>query len=118
MTVTREDLDGGAVDFADIDAPGSPRIGPIHPGLTLRECLDDVGMTAHALALALHVPANRIAQILNGRRAITADTALRLARYYGTSADFWLGLQQGYDLEVTRERDGKRIEREVATRAA
>jgi addiction module HigA family antidote len=72
---------------------------PIHPGEILREeFLLPMGMTAHALAMAIAVPAPRINDIVREKRAVTADTALRLARYFGTSAEFWMGLQTDYDL--------------------
>ena len=77
------------------------RMRPIHPGEVLREeFLVPLGMTAHALALALRVPASRINDIVLERRAITADTAARLARYFSTSAEFWLNLQAAYDLKT------------------
>jgi addiction module HigA family antidote len=87
------------------------------PGEMLREeFLEPFGMSANALALALRVPANRITGILNEERAVTADTALRLGRYFGTSARFWLNLQQAYDLSKARAELATRIEREVAPR--
>lgn len=76
---------------------------PIHPGEILREeFLEPLGLTAHALALALHVPAPRINDIVRERRAITADTALRLSRFFGTSTEFWTGLQSDYEVARTR----------------
>jgi addiction module HigA family antidote len=76
---------------------------PIHPGEILREeFLAPLKMSANALAIALHVSAPRIGEIVNERRAVSPDTALRLARYFGTSAEFWLGLQADYDLAVIR----------------
>lgn len=76
---------------------------PIHPGEILREeFLVPLGITPHALALALHVSAPRINDIVRERRAITADTALRLSRFFGTSAEFWMGLQADYDMATTR----------------
>ena len=76
---------------------------PIHPGEVLREeFLQPLGMSAHALAMALHVPAPRINDIVRERRAVTADTALRLARYFGTSTGFWLGLQSDHDAAIAR----------------
>lgn len=75
---------------------------PIHPGEILREeFLVPLAMTANALSIALQVPATRIGEIVNERRRVTADTALRLARYFGTTPDFWLSLQSDYDLAVT-----------------
>ena len=90
------------------------RMRPIHPGEILREeYLTPLGMSANALAKALRVPANRVSGIVNETRAITADTALRLSRYFGTSAEFWLSLQKTYELR-TAERDlGAQIRREV-----
>jgi antitoxin HigA-1 len=88
---------------------------PIHPGEILREeFLIPLGMSAHALALALRVPAPRINDIVRERRAITADTALRLSRYFGTSAEFWLGLQADFDLKITMAEIGKQIEQDIA----
>ena len=76
---------------------------PIHPGEVLREeFLLPMGLSAHALAIALHVPAPRINDIVRERRAITADTAIRLGRYFGMSAEFWMGLQADYEMALTR----------------
>ena len=91
---------------------------PIPPGEHLREEMMELALSARTLATALGVPANRVTGILNGARAITADTALRLARYFGTTPEFWLNLQQSYDLRRTRRAFGKRIERQVRQRAA
>ena len=88
---------------------------PIHPGETLLEdVLKPQGMSVNRLARALAVDATRLNDIVRGRRGITADTALRLARYLGTSAEFWMGLQAEYDLRVARREKLRRIEREVA----
>jgi addiction module HigA family antidote len=108
-----------AVDYADmIDKEAEP-VGPIHPGVILEEeFLEPLGLSAYALAKAISVPRNRITGITRGERAVTADTALRLARFFGTSPDFWLGLQMDYDLEATRTALGYRIEQEVTPRAA
>ena len=77
---------------------------PIHPGEVLREeFLVPLGITAHALAMALHVPAPRINDIVRKRRAVTADTAMRLARYFGTSAEFWMGLQADHEMACVRD---------------
>ena len=77
---------------------------PIHPGEILREeFLKPLNLSANALAMDLHVPAPRINDIVREKRGITADTALRLARYFGTSAEFWLGLQDDYDLKICRQ---------------
>ena len=74
------------------------KMRPVSPGEVLREQLEDLGMSANALAAALHVPANRISAILKAERELTPDTALRLERFFGTSAQFWLNLQMAYDL--------------------
>lgn len=84
---------------------------PIHPGEILADELDEIGISAAELARLLGVPANRVSQIVAGRRAVTADTALRLARYFGTSADLWMNLQKTYELDLARERLGGAIER-------
>ena len=82
---------------------------PIHAGEHLAEELDALGMSAAALARQLNVPTNRITGILNGQRGITGDTALRLARFFGTSAQFWLNLQSLYDLRLAERKAGKAI---------
>jgi addiction module HigA family antidote len=95
------------------------RLPPVHPGDVLRhDFLEPLGVTAHALALALRVPANRITSILSGQRAVTAETALRLSRHFGVSAAFWLNLQKAYELEVAERAAGDRIRAEVAPRDA
>jgi len=91
---------------------------PVHPGEILREdYLVPLGMTANALAKALNVPAARIHDIVRERRAVTADTAMRLARYFGGDARSWLNLQAAYDLRVPEIRNAKRIKREIAPAA-
>ena len=95
------------------------KISPIHPGEVLAEdFLTPRGLTANALALALRVPANRISDLVRGQRGITGDTALRLARYFGTSPAFWMSLQSRYELEVAQDEVGVKIEREVAVASA
>lgn len=94
------------------------KLPPIHPGDVLHDLLGEAGLTANALALALRVPANRIGGIVKGQRGITADTALRLARYFGTSAQMWLNLQAKYDLAVAEDTLSRRIEQEVLPRSA
>ncbi len=90
------------------------RMPPIHPGEILREdFLTPMGISANKLALDLRVPVTRIAEILHERRSITADTATRLARYFGTTAQFWMGLQAAYDLEVVEDDALTKIERDV-----
>src|SRR5260370_29439019 len=81
----------------------------IHPGEHLAEELKELGMSAAELARKLNVPTNRITGILNGQRAITGDTALRLAHFFGTSAEFWLNLQSLYELRIAQQRVGKLI---------
>lgn len=90
------------------------KMRPIHPGEILREeFLIPLGMSANALAIELHVPAPRINDIVRERRAITPDTALRLARYFGTTAQFWLNLQSAFDLKQAESEVGRQIESEV-----
>lgn len=84
---------------------------PIHPGEILADELIDLGISAAELARILGVPPNRISQIIAGKRAISADTALRLARYFGTSADLWMNLQKTYELDLAREEMGRSINR-------
>lgn len=87
------------------------RVIVIHPGEHLAEELDALGMSASELARKLDVPTNRVTQILNGTRSITGDTALRLAHFFGTSAQFWLNLQSLYDLRLAQEKTGKFIKK-------
>src|SRR5881397_2011537 len=84
-------------------------IAAIHPGEHLAEELEELGMSAAELARQLKVPTNRISEIINGQRAITGDTALRLAHFFGTSAEFWLNLQSLYDLRLAEHKAGKSI---------
>jgi len=91
------------------------RLPPVHPGeVLLEEFLEPLGLTQYRLAKDLSVPARRINEIVHGNRAVSANTALRLARYFGMSDRFWLNLQTAYDLDVERDRLGKRLEQEVA----
>jgi addiction module HigA family antidote len=93
------------------------KIPPVHPGEVLYEdFIVPTSITIHRLAMDLRVPANRIAEIVKGERAISADTALRLARYLGTSAEFWLGLQSDYELEKAKDELAAKIDREVRPR--
>ena len=90
------------------------RMRPIHPGeILLEEFLEPMGISQYRIAKDVGVPARRINEIVHGNRAISADTALRLAKYFGTSELFWLNLQTRYDLEVEKDRLGDRLEREV-----
>lgn len=84
---------------------------PIHPGEILADELEEINLTAKKLADVIEVPPNRLYQILAGKRSLTADTALRLAQYFGTSADFWMNLQSAYELDLARKESGKEIER-------
>jgi addiction module HigA family antidote len=97
----------------------APAFPPAHPGDVLREdFLKPLGMSQYALAKALGVPEIRISQIVNAKRAVTPDTALRLARYFGTTAEFWLAMQARCDLEIARDRLNARIEQTVKPRRA
>ena len=86
-------------------------ISAIHPGEHLAEELKELDMSAAELARQLDVPTNRVTEILNGRRAITGDTALRLAHFFGTTAEFWLNLQSLYELRIAQKKAGKSIDR-------
>lgn len=90
------------------------KIAPVHPGDVLREdFLKPIGMSVNKLALSLGVPATRMGEIVNGRRAVTSDTALRLARFFGTTPEFWMNMQAGYELETARDKLSDLIERTV-----
>ena len=94
------------------------KLNPVHPGEVIQEeFLSPLGLSQNRLALSLGVPARRINEIVLGKRGISADTALRLAQYFGNSADFWLGLQMDYDLDMARIDSGGSIEKEVRKRA-
>ncbi len=93
---------------------GKKELHPVHPGeVLLEEFLKPMGLSQNRLALDISVPPRRINEIVLGKRSITADTALRLARYFGNSPQFWLGLQRDYDLDIAAETLGERLEREV-----
>jgi addiction module HigA family antidote len=110
MSIPIEDVAAGRVDFGGIEKPGGRRLPPLHSGEVLgEEFLAPLGMSAYALAKALHVPVNRITAILAGRRAVSADTALRLASFFGTTAEFWIRLQGAHDLELARLEQGAAI---------
>jgi addiction module HigA family antidote len=98
---------------AKTEYPAGLALPPVHPGRTLAAELAARGLTAGASALKLRVPANRLSDIVRGRRAISPETALRLGRYFGTSAQFWMNLQMSYDLAMTRQEIGAAIDREV-----
>lgn len=92
---------------------------PVHPGEVLREeFLAPLGLSANALAQALRIPAPRVNDIVRERRSVTPDTALRLARHLGTTAQFWLNLQASYDLKIAMRESGAKIRKEVEPRAA
>ncbi|NLE09317.1 MAG: HigA family addiction module antidote protein [Dehalococcoidales bacterium] len=92
------------------------KLKPVHPGeVLLEEFLKPMGLSQNRLAISISVPARRINEIVLGKRSITADTALRLARYFGISAKFWLGLQMDYDLDMAEDGLGERLEREVTS---
>jgi len=95
------------------------KLDPLHPGEVLqKEFLEPMGLSQNKLAMALHVPARRINEIVLGKRGITADTALRLARYFGVSPQFWLGLQMDYELDVAQDSLDTRIAAEIMPMAA
>lgn len=95
----------------------SSKLPPVHPGeILFEEFLQPLGTSQYRLAKDISVPPRRINEIVHGNRSITADTALRLARYFGTSDRFWLNLQARYDLEMEKDRLGRRLEREVVRR--
>jgi len=95
------------------------KFDPVHPGeILLKEFLEPMRLTQNRLALALGVPARRINEIVLGKRGITADTALRLARYFKMSLQFWLGLQMDYELDVAEDMLEGRLEKEVTPRSA
>jgi addiction module HigA family antidote len=94
--------------------PKKKKMSPIHPGeILLEEFLKPLQLSQNRLALDIAVPARRINEIVLGKRGITADTALRLSRYFGNSPQFWLGLQMHYDLEIQEEKLASRLDREV-----
>ncbi len=91
---------------------------PVHPGEILREELDGLGLSANALSKALGVPVNRVTMILNGQRGVSADTALRLATYFGTTPQLWLNLQKTWELRRTEIEAGREIAKQVTPRRA
>jgi len=94
------------------------KLSPVHPGEVLsEEFLKPMNISQNRLALNIGVPARRINEIVLGKRSISADSALRVARFFGTSAEFWLGLQAQYDLDITAEALGDRLDKEVRTYA-
>lgn len=94
------------------------KLAPVHPGeVLLEEFLGPLGLSQYRLSREINVPPRRINEIVHGKRAITADTALRLARFFSTSERFWLNLQSRYDLEIERDRLGDRLRKEVSVLA-
>ena len=117
MSIKREDLDAGRIDFGDVTT--GKRLPLIHPGEILRDdFLRPMKISVYTLAQAIKVPRSRVNDIVLCRRGITADTAFRLARYFGTSPELWINLQARYDLDVAHRKLRRRIEREVTPRAA
>jgi addiction module HigA family antidote len=95
------------------------KLDPIHPGeILLKEFLEPMGLSQNRLAREIGVPPRRINEIVLGKRRVTADTALRLAKYFNMSAKFWMGLQMDYELDVEQDRQGENIERQVGEYAA
>ncbi|MSP43715.1 MAG: addiction module antidote protein, HigA family [Alphaproteobacteria bacterium] len=117
MSIKRDDLDRGRVDFTDII--NGRRLPPVHPGKILRdEFLTPLSISVYELANAIKAPRSRLNDIALGRRSVSTDTALRLARYFGTSPEFWINLQARYDLDIASRTARRRIEQEVTPRAA
>src|SRR6267378_1905702 len=117
MSIKREDWDAGRIDLGDVVT--GKRLPLIHPGEILRDdFLEPMKISVYTLAQAIRVPRSRVNDIVLARRGITADTAFRLARYFGTSPEFWINLQARHDLEAADRKLRRRIEREVRPRAA
>lgn len=117
MSIKRADIERQKVDFSDVRS--GRRLPTVHPGEILRdEFLTPMGISVYQLAHAIKVPRSRANDIVRGRRAVTTDTAIRLGRYFGTTAEFWINLQARYDLDVADRTVRRRIEHEVTPRAA
>ena len=117
MGITRESVDRQQVDFSDVSS--GRRLPPVHPGEILRdEFLKPMDLSVYALARALSISRPRLNDIVLGRRAVTTDTALRLGRYFGMTAEFWINLQTRYDLDVAERTVRSQIEQEVEPRAS
>jgi len=113
MSIRMEDL--AITDFSEVATGG--QLQPVSPGdILLHDFMEPLGLSANALAAALQVPTNRITAILASMRGVSADTALRLARYFGTTPQFWMNLQSNYDLRLAESKVGDRIRAEIATR--
>jgi antitoxin HigA-1 len=114
MTIDRKELESGKIDLSDVVDASAPPITPTAPGELLRdEFLEPMGITPYRLAKDIGVPLTRITEILANRRAITAETALRLGRYFGTTAEFWLGLQLQHELDTARLERGRDVIEQV-----
>ena len=117
MRIKRDNLDRDKVDLSDVTS--GRRLPPVHPGKILRgEFLAPMAISVYQLANAIKVPRSRANDIVLGRRAISTDSAIRLAHYFGTSAEFWINLQARYDLDVASRTVRRRIEHEITPRAA
>lgn len=117
MPIDRNELH--QTHFDEVVPVGEECDSPISPGEILHgEFLEPLGLSAAALARALHVPANRITALINGQRSVSADTALRLSRYFGTTPEFWVRLQAEYELREARRTVANEIAREVSPRVA
>ena len=117
MTIKRDDIETGKIDFSDITT--GRRLPAVHPGDVLKtEFLEPLSLSVYQLAKDLKVQRSRLNEIVLGQRSLTADTALRLAVYFGTTPEFWINLQTQYDLNSANRQLRKKIEREVAPRAA
>jgi addiction module HigA family antidote len=117
MTITLDDIVSGRADLSEAVDTDRARPEPVTPGEILaEEFLRPLGLSLREVASALDVPANRISQIVRGQRAITADTALRLARYLGTTPQLWLNLQSNFELQQAIAREGARIRERVRPR--
>ena len=101
MTIKRSELDN--IDFSDVS--NGERLAPVHPGeVLLHDFMEPLEVTQYRLAVTISVPPRRINEIVHGKRAITADTALRLGQFFGTTPEFWMALQASYDTETTKEK--------------
>jgi len=119
MAIKREDFEAGRVDLGDVLAARGGRIPLRHPGLILKEkMVEPLGLNAHRLAKGIKVPPNRATEILAGARSITADTSIRLGRFFGMSPDYWHRLQAAYDMEQALAQSGAKIAAEIAEFAA
>src|SRR5215218_5013944 len=110
---------GGILAFEEQPMAKSRRLPPVHPGEILREDLmAPLGLSINKVARDLRVPVTRMSEIVNGRRSITADTALRLARYFSMTPEFWVNLQSAFDLDVATRASAEQIRRDVHPREA